>query len=431
MIKSEIKKLPKSKIELSISVSWDGWKENIDEAVKKISQEIKIPGFRSGKAPRKLIEEKVGSNVVLDEAAQLTIAKTYPEVLKKDKIEAIGQPKAEILKVAPENDFEYKIVTAVMPEAEVKNWRDKIKKVNKAGAKEKIEVDQEEIQKELEQLAQSRVQLVVVSREAKKEDSVTVDFQVKREGVPIEGGSSKNHSLILGRGVFIPGFEENLIGMKAGEEKSFELKFPDQYHEKSLAGKPAQFEVKLIEVQERKKPEINDAFAASLGKFENLDKLKESLEEGIKKEKEKEVKEKKKAQQVEKLIESTKAELPEILVEEELQRMLGEFEMQLSPMGVNLETYLDQLKKTKEDLEKDWRPQAEKRILAALALEEVAKELEIKIDSKLIEAEMNKTLAQYKNVKDIEKKLDLAKVYDFVKGNLQNEEVFVKLAELV
>ncbi|EKE15594.1 MAG: hypothetical protein ACD_11C00125G0002 [uncultured bacterium] len=391
---------------------------------------MKVPGFRAGKAPRDIVEKKVGANVVLEEAAQKAIQGTYPEVLDKEKIEAIGQPKAEILKIAEGNEFEYKVVTAVVPEAEIKDWRDKIKKVNKEYKDKKVEVKDEDVEKELAQIAQSRVQLVPVEREAKDGDNVLIDFQVKRQGVPIEGGTSKNHPLLLGKGVFIPGFEENVIGMKAGEEKEFELTFPKEYHDKSLAGNPASFSVKLNVVQERKTPEISDAFAKSLGKFENLEDFRKNLREGLAKDKKNELEEKKRAGYVEKLVESIKAELPEVLVHEELHRMIGEFEMQLSGMGITFEKYLEQIKKTKEEVEKEWRPQAEKRILAALALEKVAKEVEIEIPAEKIEAEINKTMAQYKNIKDVEKNIDLARLYNYVKGNLQNQEVFDMLERL-
>ncbi len=423
MIKSEIKKLPKSEVEIKVSVEWNDWKKYINQAVADVSKEMKIPGFRAGKAPRDIVEKKVGANIILEEAAQKAIQGSYPEVLKKENIEAIGQPKAEILKIAEGNDFEYKIVTAIVPSAEIKDWKSKIKKVNKEHKDKKVEITDADIEKELTQLAQSRVQLVTVEREAKNGDNVMIDFQVTRQGVPIEGGSSKNHPLILGKGVFIPGFEENVIGMKAGEEKTFELTFPKEYHDKGLAGNPASFSVKLNLVQDRKTPEINDDFAKSLGKFKDLNELKNNLKEGLEKEKKSEFKEKRRAEYIEKLIESTKTEIPEILLQEELQRMFGEFEMQLSGMGITIEKYLEQIKKSKEDMEKDWQPQAEKRIIAALALEEVAKEVEVNIPAEKIEEEINRTLAQYKNIKDVEKNIDLGRLYNYVKGNLQNEEV--------
>lgn len=430
MVKAEVKKLPKSEIEIKISVAWDEWKKFIPQAVEEISKDVKIEGFRSGKAPREMVEQKVGSFAILDSAAQKAIQKTYPKILSEQKIEAIGAPKAEITKLAEENPLEYVVRTAVMPEFELKPWKEVVAKVSKEYAKKKVEVSDEDVDKEIEQLAQSKVQLVTVQREARSGDSVIVDFKVKRDGVVIEHGTGNDHPLVLGNGVFIPGFEENVIGMKEGEEKSFELEFPKEYHEKSLAGKPAQFEVKLKLVQERQTPEIGDAFAKSLGKFEDLEALKKNIKEGLVKEKEQQLNEEKRAKMVEALSNCAVTELPDVLVKEELKKMLAEFEMQLQGMGMEMENYLEHIKKTRDDMEKDWRPQAEKRIIAALSLEQVAKEKEIEISSDEIEAEMNKVLAQYRHIKDVEKNIDMEKVYTYVRGTLQNEKVFELLESL-
>ena len=430
MVTSEIKKLQNSEIEISISVSWDEWKKFIDEAVKIFSEQIKIEGFRAGKAPRNIVEQKVGTAALFDEAAQLAIRATYGKLVEKEKIQAIGAPKAEIKKLAEENPLEYVIKTAVIPEAKILPWRDAIKKVNKEFAKKEIEVSEEEIQKELEQLANSRVQLTTVEREAKNDDTVLLDFQVLQEGVPIEKGTSKNHPLTLGKNVFIPGFEENVVGMKACEEKEFELKFPEEYHEKSLAGKMATFKVKVNEVKERKTPELNDAFAVSLGKFENLEALKKSIEDGLKEEKTHQEKEQRRAAYIDALVGKLEVTLPEVLVHEELHRMFGEFDMQLQGMGMNLEAYFAQMNKKMEEIEVEWRPQAEKRLKAAMALEQVAKEDEVEIDGAAVEAEMNKTLAQYKNIKNAEQNIDLGKLYNYIKGTMQNEEVFSRMEKI-
>jgi len=432
MIKSEIKNLPESQIELTVSVPFEKWKKFIDDAVRDFSKEIKVEGFRAGKAPRNLIEQKVGAGALLEEAANKAIRFFYGEIVKEKKLDVMGKPKATITKLAENNELEFTIVSAVVPVATLKPWRDAVKKVNKSYTDKKAEVSDQEIDKEIQQIANSRVQLVTVEREAKDGDSVLVDFQVKRDGVPIEHGTSKNHPLVLGQGVFIPGFEEQVVGMKAGEEKEFELAFPAEYHDKNIAGKPAQFSVKVNLVQERKTPEVSDEFARSLGKFEDLAALKKNVREGLLEEKEKDMKEKKRAEFIDALIKSLVVELPEVLVHEELHKMLNEFEMQLEGMGMGMtmESYLGQMKKTRGDIEKEWEPQAEKRVKAALALEEVAKEQEIEIPSEEVEAEMNKILAQYKDVKDAEKNIDLGRLYNYVKGTKQNEKVFELLESI-
>lgn len=430
MINSEIKKLPGSQVEIKVSVSWDEWEKYIDQATGDFSKEIKIQGFRAGKAPRNMIEQKVGKGALLDAAAQKAIQGTYPKVLTENKIDAIGAPKAEILKLAENNDLEYKVFCAVVPDVEIKSWEGGIKKINKDYAEKKIEITAEEIEKELENIAKSRIQHVKVEREARDGDNVILDFEVKKEGVPIENGSSKNHPLILGRGVFIPGFEENVIGMKAGETKDFELTFPKDYHEKGLAGNPAQFIVTVNEVQERRTPELTDEFARSLGKFEDLAAMRRSVSEGMEEEKKHEFKEKHRNELVDCLINAMEVELPEVLIHEELHKMIHEFEMQLQGMGMTIDQYLQQIKKTIDDLEKEWEPQAIKRIKAAMALEEIAKEKEIEIKSEEVEAEMNKTLAQYKKIKEVEKNIDLGKLYNYVKGMMQNEKVLEMLESI-
>ena len=437
MIKHDITRLPKSEIEIRVSVPWNDWKKYLDQAALDLSKDIKISGFRPGKAPKSMMEQRVGKDKILQEAAEKAIQKTYADILVEGKIDAIGAPKAEILKLAEGNNLEYKIITAVIPEVKIKLWKDEIKKINKkfstqggsaSGGKDTIK--DEDVNKEITKIAESRAIFITVNREAKKGDSVSVDFKVLRDGAPIENGTSKNHTLVLGKGVFIPGFEENIIGMKEREEKKFNLKFPAEYHEKSLAGKEAEFEVKLNLVQERQVPEANDKFAKSLGKFENLEIFKKNIREGMEKEKEMQNKEKKRSEFLEELIKLAETELPEILVKSELSKMLQEFEIQLSQMGMNLEGFLSKMSKTQEDLEKEWKIQAEKRVKSALILEEIAKEQEIKVENKEVEEEMNKTIQYYKKEKDLEKNIDLGRLYDYTKGVLINEKVFEYLESL-
>ena len=430
MIESTLKKLPNSELEVAVSVSWEEWKKYIDQAAGDYSKEIKIQGFRAGKAPRDMVEKKVGTAALFDAAAQKAVQATFPKVVVEKKIEAIGKPKAEIVKLAEGNDLEYKVIVSVIPEVSMKPWKSGVEKVNKEYSKKNAEVTAEDVEKELAEIAKSRVQHITVEREAQDGDNVILSFEVKKDGVPIENGSSKSHPMILGRGVFIPGFEEQVVGMKAGEVKEFELTFPKEYHEKSLAGNPAQFTVTVETVQERKSPEVTDEFARSLGKFKDLAEMRKNVTEGMEEEKKIELKEKKRGAIIDVLVENTVVEIPHILIYEELHKMIGEFEMQLQGMNITFEQYLKQIGKTIDELEKEWEPQAIKRIKAALALEEVAKEREIEVANEEVEAEMNKTLAQYKKIQDAEKNIDLGKLYNYVKGTMVNERVLEYLENI-
>jgi len=422
--------MPESEIEVAVTVSWDEWKKYIDQAATDYSKEIKIQGFRAGKAPRDMVEKKVGTAALFDAAAQKAVQATFPKVVVEKKIEAIGKPKAEIVKLAEGNDLEYKVIVSVIPEVSMKPWKSGVEKVNKEYSKKNAEVTAEDVEKELAEIAKSRVQHITVEREAQDGDNVILSFEVKKDGVPIENGSSKSHPMILGRGVFIPGFEEQVVGMKAGEVKEFELTFPKEYHEKSLAGNPAQFTVTVETVQERKSPEVTDEFARSLGKFKDLAEMRKNVTEGMEEEKKIELKEKKRGAIIDVLVENTVVEIPHILIYEELHKMIGEFEMQLQGMNITFEQYLKQIGKTIDELEKEWEPQAIKRIKAALALEEVAKEREIEVANEEVEAEMNKTLAQYKKIQDAEKNIDLGKLYNYVKGTMVNERVLEYLENI-
>lgn len=427
----EIKKLPKSQIEFEASIPWGEWEKYLDQAAEEASREIKIAGFRPGKAPRNLVEQKVGKAVILNGAAERAIGKDYADKIKAEKLDVIGSPKVEVLEVKEGKDLKYKAEVAVMPEIKVEeSYKKELKKVNEEFAKKSPSVEEKDVELELEKLAASRVKLVTVRREAKKGDSVEIDFTVLVGGVPIENGTSKKHPLIIGRGVFIPGFEENIIGMKEGDEKEFKLSFPAEYHKKDLAGKEADFKVKMNLVQERETPEINDDFAKSLGKFENLGALKKNIREGLEHENKHRLEDEKRARYVEEIIKKSKVDLPEILVHEEVHNMLHEFEHQLTPMGMNIDQYLEKLKKERKDLEKDWEPQAEKRVTSALALKEIAKMENLEAEAQEVEAEMNKTLAYYKNVKDIEKNIDMERLYNYSKGVIENEKVFEMLEKI-
>lgn len=426
-----IKKLPKSQIEFELTVEWKNWEKYLDDAASEASKEIKIEGFRPGKAPRNLVEQKVGKAILLNNAAEKAVKKAYVDFILKEKIEAIGSPKVEIMKLAEGNDLVFKAVVSVMPELKIdEKYKKDIKKINEEYKAKPVEVKEDDVDLEIEKLANSRVKLVTVLREARKNDSVEIDFDVLREGVPIENGSSKNHPLVLGKGVFIPGFEENIIGLKEGEEKEFELNFPETYHKKDLAGKPAKFKVKVNLVQERQTPEINDDFAKSLGKFETLADLKKNVREGLEHEQGHAQKDKKRENYIEAIIKHSKVELPEILVHEEIHKMLDEFGYQTQMMGMTIDAYLDKIGKKKAELEKDWEPQAEKRVISALAIKEIAKLDDIKAEAKEVEAEMNKTLAYYKNVKDMEKNIDTGRLYNYSKNVLENEKVFEMLEKL-
>lgn len=415
---------------MSVVLPWEEWQGEIEHAKEGMAKSVKLPGFRPGKAPKNIVEQRFGKPAIMVEAAEHVVSHSYAKALEQEKIDAIGQPEVKLGKVEEGQEFTYTIVTAIMPEVKLGSFRDQVKKLNAEYKKKETGVDDKDLMTELERLAAMRAKLVTVNREAKMGDSVLVDFTVKQNGVVIEGGKSEKHPLVLGKGVFIPGFEEELVGMKENDEKSFELTFPSEYHAKHLAGKPATFEVTMRLVQEREVPQIDDAFAKSLGSFDSLEQVKENLRKGMLEEKKQQVKDEHRTGILDILVEHAEIEYPKILVDQELLRMTHDFETQLQSMGLTLDQYLEQMKKTKEELTTEWLPQAKKRLAANLVIEFLAKEEDIAVDSAEVEAEMNKALQYYKNVKDIEKNIDMERLYSAVSGQLKNDKVLVWLESL-
>ncbi len=429
-MKVTVKKLPESRVELSVVLPWEEWRGEIEHAMEGMAKSVKLPGFRPGKAPKKMVEQRFGKQAILVEAAEHVVSHSYAKALEQEKIDAIGQPEVTLGKVEEEKEFTYSIITAVLPEVTLSSWQGAVKKLNTAYQKKEVVVTDQDITTELERLATMRAKLVTVNREARLGDSVLVDFTVMQEGVVIEGGKSEKHPLVLGKGVFIPGFEEQLVGMKEHDEKSFELTFPAEYHAKHLAGRKATFSVKMREVQEREVPVLDDAFAKSLGNFDTLDKVKENLKKGMLEEKTQQAKDNHRTEILDALVEQATLEYPKILVDQELLRMTHDFEAQLGQMGLTFDAYLEQMKKTKEALETEWLPQAKKRLAANLIVESLAKSEEITVDSAEVEVEMNKALQYYKNVKDAEKNIDMERLYNAVSGQMKNTKVLEWLEKL-
>jgi trigger factor len=272
---------------------------------------------------------------------------------------------------------------------------------------------------------------VAVNRPAQKNDQLQIDFEVYKDGVAIEGGTARDHSVIIGKGGFIPGFEDNLIGLEANQEKEFDLDFPGDYHQKHLAGVKANFKVKIKLVQERQVPEIDDNFASGIGKFKNLEELRKNLEEGIEREKEHRDKTIWQDKIVKKLIENTKTEIPEVLIESEVSRMEQELESSIAQMGLDKKTYFQQLKTTEENIKKQWRDKdAQDRVKAGLALREISRKKKIEPTKEEIEMRINQILQYYKAVSDAEKEIDPTGLYESVKAELTNQKVLEHLMEL-
>ena len=422
-MKFELKNLPQSEIEILVELDPGEWGEFVDEAVHELSREAKVDGFRPGHAPREILEQQIGQGKILEKAADLAVKKTYVKAVAENKIEALGRPEIQILKIAKDNPFEFKAKVAVMPPVKLGDWRALAHTARKDKPKE-IEIQEQEISETLKWLQKSRTKYATVNREAKLGDRVEIDFEAKKEGRLIEGGISKNHPLVLGEGHFAPGFEDNLLQLKENDTKNFSLVFPTDFQNKDLAGQKIDFAVKMNLIQESQAPELNDDFAKMLGNFANLAALKNNIKEGLTEEKKIKAKDAWRAKVLQNIVGQSEIDPPQILIDLELVKMLEELKDNIAQLGLDFETYLKNIKKTQEDLKKEWLAKAQDRVKAALILQEIAKTETVNISDQELKKEVNQILARYPDIKSADQQIDMERLKEYTKGRLQNEKVF-------
>lgn len=435
--------LPKAEIEIRVTLPFAELEPHVKKAAVLISEEVEIEGFRKGKAPYDIVKSRIGEQAIYERAADLAVRKTYPEVLNElviprsqsdrdpgaerlgtsnQLLVPIGRPEIYITKLAPGNELQYKVKTAIMPEVKLPDYK-KIAQRVLTGKKE-VGVNDEEVKKSLDWVREARAPIVTVSREAQKGDRVEIDFEIRHAGVKIENGESRNHPVFIGQGKFLPGFEDALIGMEAGSHKEFSLEIPPGWQEKNLAGKKLDFEVSMKLVQEMRLPDLTDEFARGLGNFKGAEDLRNNVREGMLREKEEKEKERVRVLMIEGIAKDAVLEIPGVLTDSEVEKMLGELKSGVGQMGVKWEDYLGHIKKTTEDLRKEWRGEAEKRVRIALCLREIAKLEKIEPGEEEIKERADQFLAEHQSAKEAQDKIDAPTLREYTRGILRNEKVF-------
>jgi trigger factor len=287
-----------------------------------------------------------------------------------------------------------------------------------------LEISQEEINKALDYLRQSRAKIITVNEPARKGNRVEIDFEVRHGGTRIEDGVSKNHPLILGEGRFLPGFEEKIEGMKAGEERNFSLKVPENWSDKRICDKNLDFTVKMNLVQEREIPDLDNEFAKSLGSFDSLDILRKNISEGLMEEKGIKERQRIRLELIEKVANDSKMEIPAELIEQELGAMEKELKFTVEGLGLDFEKYLNEIRKTREELKKDWQIQAEKRVKIGVCLRAIADKENINVSEEEINERINRDLGHHQNMEEADKNIDPRALREYTKEVLRNEKVF-------
>ncbi|MBP9802635.1 trigger factor [Patescibacteria group bacterium] len=378
------KDLGKNQIELTVEVPLEEFDEHLKKAAIKLSQRSSIAGFRPGKAPYDVIKTKVGEMSIYQEALEDIINHSFFQAITKEKLETIGKPDIKIEKLAPGNPIVYIATVILLPKVTLGNWQEKNIKATE------VVVPEEELEKTMGELKKMRAKEALVDRAAQNGDKIMMDFEVSINKAVLEGGTSYKHPLILGEGRMVPGFEEKLIGSKAGDELEFDLMFPDNYHQTNLANKEAHFKIKVLEVFERSLPELTDELAKEFG-FDDLVALKKQISDNILSDKENKAKQKTEKEVLDILVStSTIEEIPEKLIHNEIHKMISELRHDVENQGLEMTKYLESIKKTEDDLHHDFREQAIKRIQATLALKTLAETENIEVSEEEIETEIKK-----------------------------------------
>ncbi|MDO8558170.1 MAG: trigger factor [bacterium] len=404
--------------EITVEVAPPDVETCFQKALRRLAQTLEIEGFRKGKIPPAMAEKYIRTDALFNEAAHIAIENTYPDVVKHHQIEAIGKPEIEVVKIARGDSLQYKVRVAALGDVKLPDW-----KKTRMHRKE-IAMTEPELEKALEYLQKSRVRYVASTHPARKGDFAEIDFTIRLGGVIIEGGSAQKHPFVLGEGRFIPGFEEQIEGMNVSEEKTFLLTFPDSYHEKAYAGREVACTVKLISLLDRIIPQRDDAFAQSLGDFKTFEELKKSVEGGIRREKEEHETSRVRLEAISEIARNAKMEIPDVLIEREIEKMFQDLEERVGGMSLSFEAYLDHLKKSRKELEADWRPEAQKRVRIALALRAIAKSERLVIPAEKVEERVQEIMKNRSSEKEAKKRYDKEVLREYAESVLMNEEVF-------
>lgn len=388
----------------------------LDQAFKKVVKKVNVPGFRKGKMPRRLFEQRFGVESLYQDALDILLPKAYGDAVQETGIEPVDRPEVDIEKMEQGSNLVFTAKVIVKPEVKLGEYKGlEVEKVE-------TEVTDEDVQNELTSLQEQQAELVVKEEgTVENGDTVNIDFEGFVDGEAFEGGKAENYSLEIGSGSFIPGFEEKLVGEKAGAEKDVDVTFPEEYHAEELAGKPAVFKVKIHDIKAKQLPELNDEFAKEAeGDAETLEELKKELRTKLEESKKQEAENKTRETVIEKASENAEIEIPEAMVNTELDRMVQEFGQRLQMQGMNLDLYYQFSGTSEEALREQMKEDAGKRVRTNLVLEAIVEAENIEVSEEEIDAELNKMAEMYKmEVEQIKQMLAMQGGNDAVAADLK------------
>lgn len=410
---------------LTITVPAKEFEKALDEAFKKVSKEVQVPGFRKGKIPRQMFEQRFGVESLYQDALDMVLPHAYGHAVEETGISPVDQPEVEVEEIEKGKDLVLKMTVTVEPEVKLGEYK------GLEAEKVEAEVTDAEVDEQIEAMLEQYADLVVKEEgEVAEGDIVNLDFEGFLNDEPFEGGKAEGHELEIGSGQFIPGFEEQLVGLKSGDEKDLDITFPEEYHAEELAGKPVVFKVKINEIKQTETPEFNDAFVKE--ELEGFDAdtaegVKESIKKDLEAAKEEEADFKMKESLVSKASDNAEIDVPEAMVRNEQDRMLQEFEQRLSQQGLNLELYEQLTGQGADAMREQMKEDALKRVRTGLTLSAIAEAEGITVDDSDVDNELNKLAEQFNMpTEDVKKVLGDLSV---LKADVMNQKAIDFLVE--
>ena len=401
--------------------------EKFDEAIKKVyfksAKYFNIPGFRKGKAPMNIVEKYYGKEIFYEDAFNEVVPEELEKAVEENKLQVVSRPDIEVTQIGKGQDLIFTAVFQTKPEAELGKYKGvEIKKIE-------YKVTDEDVEHELGHMQEHNSRLISVEdRPVEKGDIANINFEGFVDGVAFEGGKAENHDLEIGSNTFIPGFEDQIIGMKIDEEKDIQVKFPEEYFSKDLAGKDATFKVKVNEIKKKELPTLDDEFAKDVSEFDTLKELKESIKEKQQKQNDERAKYETQDAVIKAVCENVKVDIPSGMVETETENMVKDMEQRLAYQGLKLDQYLQMMGKTKEEMQKEYEPQAIEAIKSRLALEAVIKAEKIEVAEIDIDEKIREMAKNYGKEND-EEFLKNENVRNYIKQGLESEKAIEFLVE--
>ena len=424
-----VEKKEHSIVELVIEVGHDEFESAIEKVYRKQRGKISVPGFRKGKAPRKIIEGMYGSAVFYEDAINEIYPEAYATAVDQEKLDVVAWPDVEIKEVGKDG-FTFLAKVTVRPEVKLGEYK------GLTAEKDEVSVSDEDVDNELKPYIARATRMVTVEREAKNGDTAVIDFEGFKDGVPFEGGKAEKYSLELGSGSFIPGFEDQVAGMKAGEEKDVNVTFPEDYGAKDLAGAPVVFKVKVHEVQEKQVPVLDDEFAKDVSEFDTLEAFKKDLADKVKARKETSAENMFKNALIQQVVENMEVEIPDAMVDYEADKLVNNYAQRVTSQGMPFEQYLAMMGMTMEQIKEQAKEQALHQVQSDLALGAIVEAEKIEISDEDVDAAIKRLAEQYGmteeqvksalNIEDLKKDLAREKaantVFDSAKVGKSAEE---------